>query len=279
MNFLLYWLARLLLFPFQHLPLAMVARIGRSCGALAYAIDGRHRKVAILNLTESFGKERSEAEIKALARENFCRIGENVLSAIRTANMTDAEIREILEFTGHDPKAPPVSRVLAIGHFGNFELYARANLFAPGVQMATTYRGLKQAGLNRLMQEFRRRSGCLFFERRTEAAALKAAMARPGLWLGLLADQHAGDGGLRLPFLGRECSTSAAPAVFALRYDCPLHTGFCHRVAPGRWRLECGGEIPTRVNGRARPVEEITRDMNRAFEMAVRRDPANWFWV
>jgi KDO2-lipid IV(A) lauroyltransferase len=26
-------------------------------------------------------------------------------------------------------------------------------------------------------------------------------------------------------------------------------------------------------------VRDITADINRAFEAAIRRDPANWFWV
>ena len=42
---------------------------------------------------------------------------------------------------------------------------------------------------------------------------------------------------------------------------------------------EAGAEIPTRQDGQARTVEAITLDLNRAFEAAVRRDPANWFWV
>jgi lauroyl/myristoyl acyltransferase len=97
--------------------------------------------------------------------------------------------------------------------------------------------------------------------------------------LGLFVDQHAGDGGLRLPFLGHDCSTSAAPAVFALRYRCALYTGICYRVDLARWRVEAGSEIPTRENGVARSIEAIMTDVNRAFEIAVRRDPANWFWV
>jgi KDO2-lipid IV(A) lauroyltransferase len=95
----------------------------------------------------------------------------------------------------------------------------------------------------------------------------------------LLVDQHAGVGGVVVPFFGKECSTSAAAAVFALRYDCPLHTGICYRTGLARWRIEGGDEIPTRINGQARSIKDITRDINRAFEAAVRRDPANWFWV
>jgi KDO2-lipid IV(A) lauroyltransferase len=183
------------------------------------------------------------------------------------------------KFFSQAPSQVPQSRVVAIGHFGNFELYARIGQYLPGVQCATTYRALRQPSLNRLMQSLRERSGCRFFERRTEAAELKACMARPGLLLGLLADQRSTHAAVRLPFLGHECLTSAAPALFALRYRCPLHTAICYRVGLARWRIEFGDEIPTRDAGEARSTREIMLEVNRAFEIAVRRDPANWFWV
>jgi KDO2-lipid IV(A) lauroyltransferase len=97
--------------------------------------------------------------------------------------------------------------------------------------------------------------------------------------LGLLADQRALHGGLRLPFLGQECLTSAAPAVFALRYGCALGTAVCYRLGLARWRIEFGDRIPTQANGAPRRAADLMRDVNRAFEAAVRRDPANWFWV
>ena len=104
-------------------------------------------------------------------------------------------------------------------------------------------------------------------------------MERPDALLGLLSDQHAGRGGVMVPFMGHQCSTSAAAAIFALRYKCRLLTGFCYRERLGHWRMESGPEIPVQENGVNRPVEAITLDVNRVFEQAVRRDPANWFWV
>jgi lauroyl/myristoyl acyltransferase len=98
-----------------------------------------------------------------------------------------------------------------------------------------------------------------------------------GLLLGLLADQSSK--GVRIPFLGHDCDTSTAPAVFALRYHCPLHTAICYRTGLAHWEIEVGDEIPTRENGAPRSTGAIMRDVNRAFEVAVRRDPANWFWV
>lgn len=285
MDRLLYYVALALVRLLQSLPLRLVARVGRAGGALAYLLDRRHRRVALKNLAMCFGSEKSMEEIRAIARENFRRLGENYASAIKTAAMSWEDLRDRCEFTGeqnliHDSTSAPPSVVVAVGHFGNFELYARLGQRVSAFQAATTYRGLRQPSLNHLMQALRERSGCLYFERRHDAHQLKATMNRRGIVLGLLADQHAGDHGLRLPFFGHECSTSTAPAVFALRYNCPLHTGFCYRVGLARWRIEFNPEIPVRdAEGNARPIADIMLEVNRAFEAAVRRDPANWFWV
>src|SRR6266566_4195040 len=281
----LYLLARALVAFMQALPLTWVARLGRAGGAVAFWADARHRRVALANLSMCFEQEKSPREIRKLARENFRRIGENYACAIKTAAMNLDSLRPHVQFivppslTSLAATPQPPSVVVAIGHFGNFELYARFGQFVTGYQCVTTYRGLRQPLLNDLLQSLRERSGCKFFERRFEAAALKATMNQPGIMLGLLADQHAGQNGLRLPFLGHECSTSPAPAVFALRYRCPLYTGICYRVGLAQWRLEAGEPIPTHEDGRARSTTDIMRDINRAFEGAVRRDPANWFWV
>lgn len=285
MNLLLYWPARLLVALLQTLPLRWVARLGRAGGALAHRLDARHRKVALKNLTLAFGAEKSPTEIQAIARENFRRLGENFCCAVKTAAMTPAAMKEHFVFLGAEKitarlrAAGSKNCVIAIGHFGNFELYARFGQFTPGYLCATTYRALRQPALNRLLQDIRATSGSKFFERRTDAAALKAAMASSGLMLGLLADQHAGGSGVRLPLFGHDCSTTTAPAVFALRYHCPLFTGICYRVGLARWEIVAGDEIPTHENGRPRSAEAIMADVNRAYEAAIRRDPANWFWV
>jgi KDO2-lipid IV(A) lauroyltransferase len=262
--------------------LIWAARLGRACGGLAYFLDARHRKVALRNLKMCFGQEMSPEEIRSLARENFRRIGESFGCAIKTASMRFEDLKPHVEFVppaDFTPDSPVRRIVVAIGHFGNFELYARFSQFASTYKSATTYRGLRQPSLNRLMQELRERSGCSFFERRFEGHALRVFMKGPHVILGLLADQHAGDAGLRLPFLGHDCSTSAAPAIFALRYDCVLYTSICHRVSLARWRMEAGSEIRLRENGMARSTAAIMLEVNQAFEAAVRRDPANWFWV
>jgi lauroyl/myristoyl acyltransferase len=285
MDWLLYIVASGLVAVIQAFPVTWVARFGRCVGGLAYWIDGRHRRVTLRNLTECFGAEKSRAEIHALARENFRRIGENFASAIKTCSMNADQLRDHMQIVGVKKILPksetekPVSRVFAIGHFGNFELFAHAHTAAPWYRCATTYRALRGDRVSRLLVRLREATGCLYFERRTEGAALRAAVRNKHLMLGLLSDQHSGDHGVRIPFFGRECATTKAPAVFALRFQLPLHTALCFRTRLGHWRIEIGDEIPIREHGEPRSPEAIMRDVNRAFEDAVRRDPANWFWV
>lgn len=285
MQWLLYIVVRTLLFVLQSLPLGLVARVGRFFGWLAWLIDKRHRRVAAENIRHAFGDEMDEKQIKALVKENFKRIGENFSSAAKTLSMSKERIKSVLEVKGSeefvecDEEGNLISRVVGIGHFGNFEIYSRLADVFKEARGATTYRGLKEATLNRLLKDVRSQTEVTYFERRTEAAELKNFMAEGGAIVGLLADQSGGVKGAQVMMFGRPCSASTAPALFALRYKCPLHTAICYRTSPGRWRIEIEPEIATHVDGKPRPVDEITEDVQKRFEDAVRRDPANWFWV
>src|ERR1051326_4683079 len=138
MDWLLYGLVRGWVALLQALPLRIVARIGRAGGAAAWWLDPRHRRVALDNLNRCFAPEMPPARIRALARENLRRLGESYCCALKTAAMSDASVREVLSVGGLEklprgaPGDPlPPNCVLAIGHFGNFELYARCTIFAP----------------------------------------------------------------------------------------------------------------------------------------------------
>jgi len=283
MDSLIYAFARTFVALIQALSLSTVAALGRGLGGLAFRLTGRYRRVVRQNLTMVFGREKSPQEIEELARENFRRIGESYLCAIKTAAMPWDKLKAHVEFAGGErlPQKQGTALlpnvIVAVGHFGNFELYARYHDVRPDYKCATTYRALKQPALNRLMQSLRRRSGCLFFERRTDGPLLRAELAQGGVVLGLFSDQSSK--GLRAPFLGHDCDTGLAPAVLALRYHTELYTSFCYRVAPAKWRLQLDQKIETHEHGHPRASEDIMRDVNQSFEAAVRRDPANWFWV
>ena len=265
-------------------PIRYLAWAGRQIGRLAWYIDRRHRLVAIVNIEAAFPELNTDACIN-LSKKNFQRLGETYACILKTGGMNAEQINNLLSFKGYEQieeifKNDPEARViLAIGHYGNFELFSWIGLGAPSAKPATTYRALRQPKLTELMLKLRANSGCLYFERRTEGIKLQDALKTPHIVLGLLADQNAGKGGLWLPVFGRETSVSPAPAIFAKRYNCHLFPSACFRIRSGQWLIELGKEIPVIENGLRRSTVSITRDIISAQEQTIRRDPANWFWV
>lgn len=282
MGTILACIAHLVVGLLQSIPLDSAARVGRVLGGLCWWLDRRHRKVALENLHLAFGRELNQGTIEAIAKEHFKRIGESYCAAIKTASMTDAQLRGRIEVTGFEALIPPDGKVavVALGHFGNFEVFARLSPFAGGRQLATTYRALKPDAIDRVLQRLRSQSGILFFERTRDGARLRSALNQGNLLLGLLSDQHAGNKGLWIPFFGHHCSTGAAPAIYAQRFQAPLAVGVCYRTQLGHWRLEFSAPIPTRASdGSQRSHADIMLEVNTHLEAAVRKDPANWFWV
>ena len=284
MNSVIYFFGRCVIALVQALPLLWVAVLGRIGGYLAYLLDARHRRVAVKNVTQCY-PDKSTEEVNDLVKENFKRIGESFVCGIKTASMSETALRKHLRIIGFESlrlplvNGPAKSAIIAIGHFGNFELYVHSTECRPNFEVVATYRGLPHPAANRLLKALRSKSNCTFFDRRFENGKLREVMNRPGVILGLLCDQCAGDRGLQLPFFGINSSTSPAPAVYALRYNCLLYAAICYRTGLGQWTIEFSNEIATHENGEARSAEAIMRDVNLTIENGVRKDPANWFWV
>lgn len=275
------WCLGALLGLIRRLPLVTVARLGRLLGGWACRIDRRHRRVAEENIAQAFpGLDRTA--VQELALENFRRLGEAYASAIRTPGMDPKELDSRIEIVGLDEilRTGVERLVVATGHFGSFDLLAHGQRRWPDWSLATTYRAQRFVPLERVLQRLRALTGVWFIDRHEATQAISTLFGRSQAILALFSDQHGGGKGLWLPFLGRPCSCSTAPAVIALRYKAALTMAICYRTDLARWRIEVGPVIPTHdEQGRERPVEAITRDVQHQYEMAVRRDPANWFWV
>jgi lauroyl/myristoyl acyltransferase len=190
---------------------------------------------------------RIERVILSKWRENIFNVWVKItFAAVKTAGMKPEALEKHIEFKGIDLFEKPANSaspaewkngwIIAIGHFGNFELYARSLSSLNGRVGAATYRGLNQPGLNRLLQELRASSGVRFFDRRKEVGALRKLMTDGSVVLGLLADQVAGSG-IFLDFLGEKCLCSTAPAIFSKALSLSVGNG---GLLP-HWTRKMGG--------------------------------------
>ena len=260
------------------LPLTAVFRLGWALGWLGYWIAPPYRRLVLHNLTIAFGREKSPAELRALARKHFATLGANIFSNIKLPTLSAEEIRAVVTVEGLETLQAGnkigSGFVMVISHLGSWEMFAQLSPIFFGCKVGTIFQALSNPGIDAEVRRDRARLGLELFERK--AGFIKACQfMREGGAVGILMDQHAGDAGLWCPFFGRLASTTTLPATLALRTGAWLIPAAVHTAGVARWRCIIQPPVPT--NGE--DANAITARLNPVLEAQIRRQPADWFWV
>lgn len=285
MNRVVYWLCRAVFALVATLPLTLVFRLGQCLGLVAHALCWPYRRLAQRNLALAFAGEKSPAEVRRLTRAHFVTLGANLLSGVRATRLDLDELRAVATVENLDVLQAALDRgrgvVLVLSHLGCWELFAQLCQFLPQYRWGTVYQPLRNPSLEGYLRGLRAARGVQLFSRRDGFGA-PADFLRAGGALGVLVDQHAGDGGVWTPFFGRLASTSPLAALLALRTGAELVPVAVHTItgaAPGpaaRWRVVIS---PPMEGSPGEDAEQLTLRINAAVETQVRAAPADWFWV
>ncbi len=277
MDYLIYLVFRTLTFVIGALPLRWVFRLGQLGGWVAYVFLPPYRRLAIANLTIVYGGERTPAEIQRLARRHFLTLGANALCSVKASSFDATRLQEVVEVEGMDHILAAFARrrgiVLAISHIGNWELFAQLCQYLPQEKWATVYQPLRNKHIEGYIQRTRQKVELFARQKGFNAPT---TFLREGGALGVLIDQHAGDGGLWTPFFGRLASTSTLAALLALRTGAELLPMAVNTAGVGRWRVVISPAVPYAATEEA---DALTARLNGVLEGQISRSPADWFWV
>jgi KDO2-lipid IV(A) lauroyltransferase len=110
------------------LPEGFALWMGRQLGTVMYLLDWEHRKVAIQNLHIAFSQEKSEEEMRSIAKKNFQNLGMMAVEFFRIPGMDLETYQKKVETEGVDEALKVLEKnrgaLLLLGHFGNWELMA-----------------------------------------------------------------------------------------------------------------------------------------------------------
>ncbi len=254
--------------------------LGAFLGRVAFAL-GIRRRVALENLARAF-PERNRRELSALARRAYAQLGRSLVEVALAGSLSDAELDELVRFEGWEryqrARARGKGVVVAVAHFGNWELLARA-CARRGVLLTAITRKLRGRANERLLAA-RRKGGLRELpDKGSTRAALE--LLRRGETLAIVVDQNMlPRRGIFVDFFGVPACTTPAAAVLSLRSQAPLIAAFPVRAADGTHRVLVVGpfEAPPGLHGHA-AVHALTQAVTRAVEDAVRAHPEQWFWV
>lgn len=263
------------------LPLVLIWWIGRGLGIVAYFVSGKYRKLALHNLRIAFGREKSEAERRRIARAHFKSLFANLLCGFKLPLMSEAAVakRVTAENMHHLKEAYEAGRPLMhpIMHASCWEIMTQVpSLFIFGHKPASIYQPLGNPYLNALVLRRREKLGYKLFDRQDGFAAPIRYVRDMGM-LGILVDQHAGYHGTWIPFFDRLASTTNIVALCAVRTNAVILPMMVYDDGPARWRYVCDG--PLAADGSKPSVEDLTATINQTVERLIRQQPESWFWV
>ena len=262
----------------RRLPLGALVWLGRGVGSLGWYLAGGYRRLVLWNLEVAFGGELPRGRAIAMGREHFARLVSNLLAGVRLSSMEPEAVLRRVDVEGLEElqaaRAAGRGVVGVIAHFGNWELLALLLPQLFGGEAGSVYQRLGNPFIDRAMLEQRRKFGLHLFSRKQGFFRALEMIGRGG-GVGVLADQHAGDGGVWIPFFGRLASSSPLPAMLAIRSGAPLVSISMETRPRGRWRLRIGRmEAPV-----SSEVEEVSAQVNRMVEEQIRSSPEDWLWA
>ncbi|MCE9610369.1 MAG: lipopolysaccharide heptosyltransferase II [Chthoniobacter sp.] len=260
------------------LPLPAVFRLGWALGTLGYWLAPPYRRLVLHNLGIAFGREKSSAELRALARKHFATLGANIFSNVKLPTLSAEQIRAVVTIEGletlHEGNKIGCGYIIVISHLGSWEMFAQLSPIFFGCKVGTIFQALSNSYIDAEVRRDRARLGLELFEKK--AGFIKASQfMREGGAVGILMDQHAGDAGLWCPLFDRLASTTTLPATLALRTGAWLVPAAVYTDGVARWRCIIQPPVPPA----GEDADAITARLNPVLEAQIRRQPADWFWV
>jgi KDO2-lipid IV(A) lauroyltransferase len=234
----------------------------------------KRRAITIDNLRQAL--KCNETEATELAQKVFHHVALTALEFLKMgANPKEALSR--VRFCGWEDVEAVWRRhgrmIFVTGHMGNFELLGGA--VAQRLPLWVVARPQSPASWQ-VIKSIREKVGMKVIDK---FGSLREALLvlRSGGALGLLADQHAGDGAgtMIVSFFGRPASVFKTPALLAARTNSPLV--FCYDVRLRDGTHEAVFLPPKFVS--SDEVDDAVVWFCRELERAILRAPEQWWWL
>ncbi|HEY7791736.1 MAG TPA: lysophospholipid acyltransferase family protein [Vicinamibacterales bacterium] len=262
------------------LPWILVDGLGAAAGAIVYALDGRHRRIALENVAAALPGY-APREQRAVVRGAFRHFGTFLFELMKFSTLSPEQMaaRVTIEGEAHIEQAYARGRgvLLTGGHFGCWEIQALAHA-AQLRPMGMLARPLQRPGLNRLLERLRGRTGNFVIDRRGTLRRVLRAL-QDGHAVAILIDQHVHEhDAIPVAFFGRPAATTSMLAALALRTGAAVLPLFAIPLGRGRYHLVYEPAIEPSTDA-ADPTRDLTERCTAALERRVREHPHLWLWM
>lgn len=280
---LIYCALRTLIAVALFLPLQACSTFAQTLAYLFNDVFRLRHKVIDENIRLVY-KQLDPEQRKSMSRRmwyHLVMMGFDIIHAPRKIHDTNwrkhVRIRNIEQMTDYLIDYRPL--IAVTGHFGNFEIagYVTGLLGFPSYSVA---RKLDNEFLDKFVNDFRGLNGQFIIPKDGSAGQIQEVLAS-GSILTILGDQHAGNKGCWINFMGRPASCHKAIALFSLGSAAPMMVSYCrHLDQPLHFEIGCTGVAdPMLMDDTEKDVRKLTQWYNDRMADAIALSPDQYWWV
>jgi KDO2-lipid IV(A) lauroyltransferase len=283
-SYFVYILIRLSIGFFRVVPRSLGILLIKILASGVYFLDVRHRHIARVNLRIAF-PDLSQRERGLIARKSFQNTAMNLLEISHLPLLSSKNISSIAEYdTGQGlgnyfaARAMGKGILYLTGHFSSWELLPAAHALH-GYPLSFITRPLDNPVLERYLLKMRQSKGNQVINKKNSARQILRNLQSGGT-VGILMDQNSSlQEGVFVDFFGIPAATSTSVALFALRTDAPVLTGYLTPMRRGRYTIKFLPPIKViRTGDMSHDLKANTRMFNQVLEGIVREQPESWLW-
>lgn len=260
------------------IPRIWALNLGACVGWFGWAI-GMRRKLALSNIANA-RPEASEAELKKIGKQAAKNFGRTTAEFIRFGIKDRDDLLEVVKIKNlellNDGLAKGNGAILLTGHFGAWAIY-----FATIAMRDVPLSLLVGKQHNEKVDEFIHKipgDRVEFITKGRTAIKVILEKLRAGRAVVMVADQHAGAGGVVVPFLGKNASTLPLPGSFSVKYKVPVFMMSGHREDNGTHTVTIS-ELPLSESGSTEQQKiAVLKTYNEELGKVIAERPEQYFW-
>ncbi|GAA4827348.1 lysophospholipid acyltransferase family protein [Algivirga pacifica] len=265
-------------------PRKLMIRFGGALGSMVYHIMSKERAKTIKHLTMAYGAEKSEEEIRQMAKNSWINIGKNAVDIIRYRTINNLEdYQKIVKVEGleHLEQAYKEGNgvVGLTAHLGAFEMVGTFP-FELGYPINIVGTALKDPRLNELLVGNRTLKGAKYIQRGQNTIKLIKAL-KNGEIVFLLIDQDTQKvQNVFVDFYGKKASTPVGATVLASRTGAAVIPMGIKRMKDDTHLLTIKPKLELVDTGDTEAdLVSNTQILSNSLEEFIRDAPEQWIWM
>lgn len=260
------------------LPLRLALGIGSAIGALGWSL-GIRRDLVLANVKRA-RPEASEKEREQIASQAAKNFGRTIVEFIRYGIKDRDQVTSIVRVEGVEriqkALAEGKGAIVLTGHQGAWAIYFAA-VAMNGVPLSLLVGKQHNERVDAFIHKIPGNVVEFISKGRTAIRVILQKLTE-GRAVVIVADQHAGKGGIKVPFLGEVCSTLALPGSLAVKHGAPVFIMEGHREPDGSHLVTLSELEPRETATPDEQKAEIMRRYNEVMGNIVSERPEQYFW-